>query len=324
MTKVLICGATGYGNIGDDCIRDVLADSLKDDNKLEVKTTRPFPQIQLIEWSDVVVLGGGGILYDGNGIPHGQANFNYYVANYLEWALNRRKKVGIVAVGVQSFKKQQNINLFRRLAGGVETITVRQQQDAQWFQDNRIKCKREVLVGDDVGMLTPCVPYNFTAPSSKPKLAIVPHFMMTRVYDMQWLIQVLRPYYDLYVACTSYEDMGIVKQLSRLIGKEGSVRDFFYMGASQIASLLGEMDVVVSNRFHGLVLAKAGGCQNLFGVGTNGKIRQQVDDQHHLHSFVRSKNQQGLLAALKNKGELLSHGSPNIHVEELKRLIYEY
>ena len=54
--NVLICGATTYGNKGDDVIKDIITDHLYVlDKNISIKVTRPYPQLDLIHWADYVL-----------------------------------------------------------------------------------------------------------------------------------------------------------------------------------------------------------------------------------------------------------------------------
>jgi len=64
--NVLIIGGYGLGNVGDNTGRDVLLDFLGQE-RVEVKWHLTPLKQDLIEWADLVLLGGGGLLYDSGG-----------------------------------------------------------------------------------------------------------------------------------------------------------------------------------------------------------------------------------------------------------------
>ncbi len=61
--NILIIGSYGLGNVGDNACRDVLSDFVKRE-KVALKCYHPPVKQDLIGWADMVILGGGGLLYD--------------------------------------------------------------------------------------------------------------------------------------------------------------------------------------------------------------------------------------------------------------------
>lgn len=84
--NVLIIGAYGLGNIGDNTCRDVLSDFLEQ-GKVKVKWHHVPLKQDLIEWADLVLLGGGGLLYDSGGtvltLQGSNANFCNHFLRFL-------------------------------------------------------------------------------------------------------------------------------------------------------------------------------------------------------------------------------------------------
>lgn len=72
--KALILGAYGGGNIGDDTCRDVLLHFLKS-RGVNAKWSSPPVGHDLVDWADITLLGGGGLLYDcGKGLVLQRSN----------------------------------------------------------------------------------------------------------------------------------------------------------------------------------------------------------------------------------------------------------
>ena len=102
--------------------------------------------------TDKVIIGGGGILYDEGGSPHGQSNFDYYINQYLAISVALEKPVCLCGVGVQDLTKEENISLFRNLLKKVSFVSVRQSSDKDFFNQNQLF--PNVIVADDLGFFS--------------------------------------------------------------------------------------------------------------------------------------------------------------------------
>jgi len=321
--KILIAGATGYGNMGDDAVRNKIVAHLRSHHHVEIKVTRPHPQRELIEWCDKLILGGGGIIYDHPTDQAQQQNFEYYVDNYLAWALAAKKPVCLCSVGIQALKVEANIQRLRGLLAQVGHLSVRQHEDAAILKKHDLYA--EPVVADDLAMALARAPYTFTAPSKRQKVCVVPQVNYVRKFGIEpilWLVAELKKLnYEVYTALTAVEDIEVGQQIAQAIGEHGSVRDFLYLGPRELISLLGEMDVVLSSRFHGLIFAKAGGCEKIYSLNKASKLAQQLEKQAVLLDIVRNHDQAGLRHALAHPVPLKSHGDPRLHLHMLDRFL---
>lgn len=320
--KILIAGATGYGNMGDDAVRSKITAHLRT-RGVEIKVTRPHPQKALIDWCDKLILGGGGIIYDHPTDQAQQQNFEYYVDNYLAWAVAAKKPVALCSVGIQALKVEANIVRLRGLLQHVKHVSVRQHEDAAILKKHALF--DDPVVADDLAMALPPMPFTFTAPSSRKKVCVVPQINYVRKFGIEpilWLVAELKKLnYEVYTALTAVEDIEVGQQIAQAIGEHGSVRDFLYLAPRELISLLGEMDVVLSSRFHGLIFAKAGGCQAIYSLNKASKLAQQLEKQAILLDVVRNHDGAGLRHALANPVPLKSHGDPKLHLHMLDRFL---
>ncbi len=322
--KVLICGATGYGNMGDDAVRSRIASHLRT-HQVEIKVTRPHPQRELVKWADKVILGGGGIIYDHPTDQSQQQNFEYYVDNYLAWAVAANKPVCLCSVGIQALKVESNIERLRGLLSHVKHLSVRQHEDAAILKKHALF--EHAIVADDLAMALEPAPFTFTAPSKRKKVCVVPQVNYVRKFGIEpilWLVAELKKLdYDVYTALTAVEDIDVGKQIAAAIGEQGSVRDFLYLAPRELISLLGEMDVVLSSRFHGLIFAKAGGCKNIYSLNKASKLAQQLEKEAVLLEVVRNNDGAALRRALAHPHPLKSHGDPRLHLHMLDRFMVD-
>lgn len=121
--KVLIANAAGYGNLGDDSVRDALADAIEQLHPaVKVVCTHPPPEKGLVEEADVIVVGGGGLIYDSD-----FANVANYM-RYLEWAQEFKKPTALIGVGVQGIFTEKGREYYQKVLNGVDLITTRDQE----------------------------------------------------------------------------------------------------------------------------------------------------------------------------------------------------
>lgn len=312
-TNILICGSTTYGNKGDDAIRNVLAGFLNETVKCNIKVTRPFPQKEFVEWADKVIIGGGGILYDYN-----QANFDYFIKDYLTWANELNKDVCLCSVGTQKFTEPDNIEYFKSQLGKTKFVSVRHKEDRDFFIKNNLNCN--LFLADDVAFLTRKAPFTFTSKTNKPKLCIIPNIMhplenyLTLTYELSKI-------FDVYVTMTSYEDLNYLETISKVIDNPGSVRDFKYLSENGLISFLGEMDYVLTGRFHGQVFASVGGCKNIFTLSNSHKHTSQLHEENILYDeFIKSDNHK-LINKLALSKEMIRYNNSFNHLVLLKKFI---
>jgi exopolysaccharide biosynthesis predicted pyruvyltransferase EpsI len=278
--KILICGSTGYGNIGDDAMRDIMILFI---NKyfpaIEITVTRPYPQEELVKETDAVIIGGGGIIYDWN-----QANFDYYT-KYIRYAIENKKPIAMINIGEQGVEVTQNLVDLKLYMNYISVITVRQEHDRDFFVNHLGLDPSRIFLGHDVTYKGNPLPIKFTPLSKRPKVMIIPGSNYDNdVYDsMKQFIQEYRNKYDFYVSVTSYEDIKWLDKLANIIAKtHRGTRDFSYLTAPFISALLGEMDYVITSRFHGIIFAVVGGCKKILGMNFSKKIIAELPSQNVL------------------------------------------
>lgn len=122
---VLIASANGFGNAGDDIATIAIERWVQAIMPgAEVRLTRPPMDHALVDWADVVIVGGGGLLYDGV-----TANVENYLA-YLRAAQREHKTTMVVGVGTQGISKPWAIRAYSEVLNKVSLITVRSEADA--------------------------------------------------------------------------------------------------------------------------------------------------------------------------------------------------
>lgn len=273
--KVLICGATGYGNLGDDVIRNIYVDHiLSAFPKTKVVITRPYPQDNLVIDSDGVIIGGGGILYDTV-----QTNFEYF-SRYADVAFENGIPYALIGVGFQGEFKDENLPKLKSMLKNASRISVRQIQDKEYLNTLGF----DALIGKDSAyLIKPVTNLEITSYSGKIKVAIIPGQNDSYLIEnLKEIVELNKDVIDFYVVCLSAEDMPKVELLSKEIDEDGSIRDFRYFTPEIISTLLGEMDAVYTGRFHGIPFALSGGCKKIIGFGNRIKIKQELPESNYV------------------------------------------
>lgn len=315
--NILICNASTYGNKGDDIIRDIIVDHLSKFPNVNIKVTRPYPQRELVEWADKVIIGGGGILYDQNGSDHGQANFDYFIKKYLTWSNELNKPVCLCGIGIQGLGLEENIEYLRKQLEKVSFVSARQQEDKDFFDKHNLY--PNTIVADDIGFLTQKSSYTFTLPRKNKVCLVVSRIPFE---ETEWLVHSLKQLgYELHVTTTAYEDIDLVEKISNLIGEYGSVRNYNYLSPSEYVSLFSEMDIVITGRFHGAVFAHAAGVKKIFHVSRNYKLSNLFDLKAQLRSILETKNISLLQETLKHENLLKFNNNSSIHLDLLTNFI---
>lgn len=128
--NVLIVSAASFGNVGDDIV-SLVSEAIIRDIVPNVETKfadLSFDHEELV-WADVVVLGGGGVLYDSS-IDN--------VDNYLRFIdhakLMGKKTIGI-GLGTQGINTDYGKRRYRETLSKIDLLIVRDREDAEVLSD---------------------------------------------------------------------------------------------------------------------------------------------------------------------------------------------
>ncbi len=310
--NVLICGASGLGNLGDDAIRNAIASTISEHRpETQIISTRPPAQRDLIRWADKVIIGGGGILYD-----NCQANFDNYFRHFLGAAQQMGKPVCFCCLGVESLTHSRNIGYLREAMRDIP-LSVRHRQNRERLEELGIG--DHIRLGDDIAILTRPAPLGQKV--RKGTVAIVANTKFDSWYDPRdliWFIDHLRDWgmHPIPVTLSSEDNRWSAK-----IGAACNASPLTNQEPDQLAAILGQCDAVFSGRLHGMILGQAGGCPKVFSLGERYKLSFHVGEESVLRRFIRSRDSMGLADMIKRGGVPLSHGSPYVHVSLLQRFI---
>jgi polysaccharide pyruvyl transferase CsaB len=168
MPRILICGAAGYGNLGDDAILEGMLAQLRGAleaefavvggeglagaaDRLGITALRHEDErtwLAAIEGAALVLIGGGGLLYDSTFVPRlddllqPRSQWLYQSAKVAAAARTAGKPVALYGIGVGPLLTDAGRRAARFAADCAEWITARDQHSADAFSALRVPASR--------------------------------------------------------------------------------------------------------------------------------------------------------------------------------------
>ncbi|MFH1318594.1 MAG: polysaccharide pyruvyl transferase family protein [Candidatus Omnitrophota bacterium] len=93
MVKIVFIGASGYRNIGDNAYKELFTDNLPQAYQCYFES--PYPDLDILKNADLMVIGGGGLIYDNE-----SEHFNY-MKMYIDEAIRLNIPYGFSSAGIQ-------------------------------------------------------------------------------------------------------------------------------------------------------------------------------------------------------------------------------
>lgn len=263
--------ANQYGNVGDDAITHASVQMI----------SQLFPEARIvvnrcpvarddIEQSDLLVLGGGGLYYDGD------------IRNAINYAslMLYAKEAGVpyigIGIGTQGIRSEIGRTLLRTAINGALLTVVRDQGDQQALRDIGVISRIEVT-NDLVFSLAPLPLGRYQATSDRKRIGIVlvdsNHLRvsaaMTAYRNAIWeVVQFCsNQKYEICYLCQSLDDLSLYQDLQRAFG--GQIRQIGFDDAARGFEFYRDLDLCITSRFHGLIFAAIAGVP-LISVGSPG------------------------------------------------------
>ena len=303
---ILIASANGYGNVGDDLATLTVSKFFKRQLKNPtIRFTRPPMDKALIDWADVVVVGGGGLFFDT--LPDNVENY----LGYLRTAQRQKKLTMVIGIGTQGISTESAKKAYREVLNKTDLITVRHQNDADELQSIGVTQEIHVLADPVFALPKARTPYALQpAARKRPVVAISLANTRQRPEVMEKLdpelrekwqklqdktdagIAALTKTYDLQLILHSEDDRETYEAWSKaynipILGGHSKANK---PHASQdTAKLYADADYVLTSRFHGLILALIAK-KPVFALGFEGtKIHHTIRTQiPALHAYYMS------------------------------------
>lgn len=273
----LIASAYGLGNIGDDAVTLVAGRIAAQAGFRRVILAGAVASFDLVREADLVLLGGGGLLYDtaDGGAPRPQ-NVAYY-GGLLRHAQDLGRATAALGIGVQGIHTPAGRAAYATVLRRAEHVSVRDPGDLQVLREE-LGVDRAVL-GADLGFgLAPWVwSSSLWPPASSPprRLAlVVPGVLSARIgaeADAAWtgLIHALGRNYEVVITQHTQDDRAQCERLAAATGARLEV--LTARGVVRTAELYRHAAVVATARYHGLVFGLISGCRLLPVTTPSGK-----------------------------------------------------
>jgi len=345
MPKILISGYYGFNNIGDEAILKGLIEGVKrifenvdivvlsqypdftakKHNVRSIKRTSIVDMFREMKDMDILVSGGGSLFQD----VTSKRSIAYYLG--IIWLAKRifKKKVMIYSQGIGPVNKKYNRWMLRQILNSVDVINVRDEKSKLELQT--IGVKKDILVTTDTvfGIKRPCL--------SKGKEVLT---KMDRYKDKPYIGISVRPWKnnhditrEVAKLCSKiitelnhtpvlipfhfHKDLKLMENIKKEV--DGIYRDKVvlmdeYLYVDEYLSLIGNMDIMVAMRLHGLIFSVLMGIYPV-GISYDPKIQSFMHMMNRCDALdVENINADILFEELK---EAIKENSKN--VEKLEK-----
>lgn len=291
--KIKVFGASGCGNVGDDLIALILGEFIKNyfKDKVEVNFIPQQKQDEEIKDADVLIIGGGGLIYD-----YDINNVKNY-CNAIEYAHSYRIPTYFMGMGVQHVFTDEAKAIYRHTLPKVSAISTRGTYDTQFItEDLQYNSERVITSRDLVFLYDDLIekPIKPNKANTKPVLALsLADWKLGESYHnikeglreeyekyRQYLevkIPTLKDKYEVKVVCQANEDKEISEYLASILGTNTiyfpTIED-----SKQLVEIYKSVDYVVTNRYHGLIAAIIARTPALSVSYSTHKSQRLVDD----------------------------------------------
>lgn len=251
--KILFCGATGYGNVGDEAYKLIFQEHLKGH---ELYFNSPYPDLDMVDMCDFLVVGGGGLIYG-----HTPEHFKYFQM-YMDRAIETGKPYAFISVGCQVLipylKMLKKLDDTRIISAEIEcwkpyfdrasVITVRAKYGCDAIK--RLTNTPVFVYPDLVYLLKP-VDYHLTPPIKN--LIIIDDTVLENIKEFKEYLNEPRT----YVVTFSPENNDTLFKFRGEITPHTNLYDRKNLSPQEALRLVVDSENVITCRYHGLVMANS-------------------------------------------------------------------
>lgn len=304
LPNILFAGASGYGNIGDDAYRLLFSQYLKD--YFNCIFDSPYPNQHLMDLSEIIVIGGGGVIYDNN-----TGHFDY-MSKYMEHSVKKKKPLIFSSCGVQlvGFKAGMDKNQILNLAktqlkkwipylNRAELITVRSEMDREII--NVISSNKNVFYYPDFvysffySFANLITSYSLIEPNA---YVVIPTKSGSKTPEFARELNECKKDKSkrIYFVAFSRDDYDVCDRLASENNSHFSSYTRKYNSVLDACSVVHDAYKIITNRYHGFVMAKSCGNQNIKLI--DGRYKSVVENKN---SDILSSMNHGTKLFLKLK-----------------------
>ena len=298
--KLLIIGASGYGNVGDDGYRLVFGRALGGEHTLLFDS--PHPDLRAVDWADAVIVGGGGVIYCNQ-----TAHFEF-MSSYLKRAIEQRKPIAFVSCGVQLRPAEHGPDY---VAGGsralVPWIPYLRQASLITVRSPTCLAIIRALVPDhpnahwapDACYAMARAEYSLVLPDST---IFIPTPSTVKKPEFQTLWAEHKDQPRVYVAAFARDDQEIVRQLSLEIQPHENYAGRWNLSPLDAMAVVQNAAKVITSRYHGFVFSRAAGLAESRIVSLDRRYKAQVEVPPAVPSVEGARHVELLAKMLAEQG----------------------
>jgi len=255
--KILVAGASGFGNLGDDAYKQIMSDYFE--GRHEFYFDSPYPDLRYFDEMDHLIIGGGGLIY-------GENAHLRYMEMYMREAIARDIPFSFRSVGVQPLKINnpenkdfmptvlEEIKKWKPYLEQAEYISVRSRKDKE-ILDALLQNNKTFAYPDLCYLIEPANYFVFHKGSS----VLIPTTLSMKA-----------GHYDDYTAVAGLSDQAVALQFARddveaintvkgFLGGKSELNSRERLTPREAMAVISRANHVITGRYHGMVFAKKAG-----------------------------------------------------------------
>jgi polysaccharide pyruvyl transferase WcaK-like protein len=280
--RAVVVSAHGANNIGDDAVSLAAAQIARCVGFEEVELSGPSWSPEQVDTADLVVIGGGGLLYDVHHLGDADVeNVGNYTSPLLRARLLGKASAGL-GLGTQSIATPLGQRAFGHALRAADLLTVRDEGDVAELRE-RLGLSGTRLTADLAFALRalerpgrplpPPVPMAADGPAGRPLALVALPATISHVFGGldgladygAALLRELAETHEVLLAQHSADDAELCALLRQAAGTR--VQPFDRIGVRASLALYRAASTVVTGRYHGIIFAALGGRARIVAVG---------------------------------------------------------
>jgi len=268
----LLAGAFGYGNLGDNLLRDIALKMLGERfPEIQFFVDRPYPDQELSDSVDLRIIGPGGLLYDSD------SGHEEYFKTYL------KKPFILMGIGLQGVEHVKLNGLTAQACRGADLIITRHLDDLPII---------ESLRGNFNGVHAyPDFGYLFKPAYRMPVKRIFSHAPMVTLCPVG-NVEIPENFWQGVTNLVSFSilDDPRTEKLARRVKPERTTVEHYFDTPDYLYNVIAGSDLLITGRYHAAVLANLAGVQ-VVSLTDNRKIRLETRKQIDWQQLIKNPSE---------------------------------